>query len=136
MSRWWVPGRRRGAMLARFLFWRLLGVIAGLVGAALALWLLDGGVGAALRGTHRAPAAPPYGALASTLGAGLRRAWSARVGGGPPLVRVTAAVIGGLLGCALAGRALARRRRCYHRMRVAAHRVDKATPEALVAMFD
>ncbi len=123
-------------MLARFLFWRLLGVIAGLVGAALALRLLDGDVGAALRGTHRAVGAPSWGATATTLGAGLRRAWSARFAGGPPLARVTAAAAGGLLGCVLAGRALARRRRRYHRLRVAAHRVDKATPEAIVAMFD
>ena len=123
-------------MLTRFLFWRLLGLIAGLLGAALALWLLDGGVGALLRGTHRTSAAPSWGSIPSALGAGLRWGWTVRLAGGPPLARVAVAATGAAVGALLAGRALARRGRRYHRMRVAVHRIDKATPEALVAMFD
>ena len=123
-------------MLARFLFWRLLGLIAGLLGAALVLRLLDGSVGALLRGMHRGSSVPSWGSILSTPGTAVRWCWGVRLAGGPPLARVIVAATGATVAALLAGRTLARRGRRYHRMSVAAHRIDKATPEALVSMFD
>jgi hypothetical protein len=123
--------------LLRFLLWRILGLIALVVAIALTGWLLDGGLGAALRGisgsasghlTVRALAS----ALGSAVGAGCR--WAPF--GGVPVARslaILAALTGALLGSV---RMRARRRRRYARMRVRTYRTDTASAEAVVSMFE
>ncbi len=123
-------------MLARFLFWRLLGLLAGLAVAALAVWLLSGGLGTLLRGAHRPTASLSWGAVASAPGAALRWGWDARVGSGPPIARLVVATCGAVCAALAAARWSARRWRRYGRHRIVAHRIDRAEPDALLAMFD
>jgi hypothetical protein len=117
----------------RFLLWRLLGLLALLVGFALVAWCLDGGPGRSLRGKS-APSSP--GRL---LGASLAAARHA-VAAGWRAATTPAAVAGALL-LALSlllvvARSLARRRRRYVRMRVEPYRTDTASAEAVVKMFE
>jgi hypothetical protein len=119
------------------LLWRLLGVLAVLLGLAAGAWLLGGGPGRALRGS------PVMGGLGSSLAAlargiaqGARAAavglsdagdwpWRALPALGP------AVAVTGLL-C----RWRARRQRAYVRLCVDTYRTDRATVQAIVAMFE
>jgi len=121
----------------RFLLWRLVGLLALIVGLAVTLWLLEGGPGKALRGARTTD--------------GLQLVFSA-VARPPELVGraltqvdllpgvLPATLLGGLavalFTITLAMRLRARRRRRYVRMRVAAYRTDRATAEAVVSMFE
>jgi Replication-relaxation len=123
--------------LLRFLLWRILGLIALVVAVALTGWLLDGGLGVALRGTGGSAAKHLtirvlVGALYSSVRAGCK--W-APFGGAPaaPTLAILAALTGTLLGCV---RLRARRRRRYVRMRVHTYRTDTASAEAVVSMFE
>jgi Replication-relaxation len=116
--------------------WRLLGVLAVLTGAAVAGWLLDGGLGRALRG------APPHisptdvnrlvGAILGPAGT----AWDWM-----PLPGLY--LLGGLLALSivqcitlLTVRLWMRHRRHYVRLRVIAHRTDQASAESLLRLYE
>jgi DNA-binding HxlR family transcriptional regulator len=117
----------------RFLLWRLLGLLALLVGFALVAWCLDGGPGRSLRGKS-APSSP--GRL---LGASLAAARHAVAAGWRTAATPTAVAGALLLALSLllvVVRSLARRRRRYVRMRVEPYRTDTASAEAVVMMFE
>jgi Replication-relaxation len=140
----------------RFLLWRALGLLAVLVALALAGWLLDGGLGATLRGTApvasglrgaTAVSARPRGSVASgaegfaidslpeALAGETYAVWS-WAPGSVFAARLSAFAIL-LLGALVAvSRWWARRRREYVRMRVQAYRTDKASALAVVSMFE
>jgi Replication-relaxation len=123
--------------LLRFLLWRILGLIAVLVAIALIAWLLDGGVGAALRGT-RGPGTGhlTVAAAARSLGADTSAGWRWEPFGGVSAARLLAA-LALLLAASLGGvRRRARRRRRYVRMRVQTYRTDAASADAVVSMFE
>ncbi len=123
--------------MLRFLFWRILGLIAFLVAIALVAWLLTGGLGAALRGAQGPGTAHfTVAALASSLAAGVHFGWRwAPLGGvsAAGLLTVVALLMGVFVGSV---RWRARRRRQYVRMRVQTYRTDKASAEAVVSMFE
>ena len=187
--------------MLRLLFWRVLGLLAVLLALALGGWLLDGGLGATLRGTVSAAsggalhgagtsaAAPTGSTVTGSTGsaAALRRSgagdnadgssastggpatspgtaappettaarsgrqaveslpaalsaeagtvWGWAPGGFSParLLAVAILLLGGLLAIT---RSCARRRREYVRLRVQTYRTDKASAEAVVAMFE
>jgi hypothetical protein len=121
----------------RFLLWRLLGVLAVLLGFAASAWLLGGGPGRALRGAHVAgglgsaiaaiadvAARAAHAVLASVSGA---RGWPSRAL--PPLALALCAMT-------VLARWRARRRRTCVRLRVDAYRTDRASAEAVVSMFE
>ncbi len=112
-------------MLARLLLWRLLGLAALLLAAAVLVWLLHGGIGAALRGAGAARATLPR-RVPHTLGG--------------PSVAHLAALLGALLlppaALLLGARWRARRERHYVRLRVEAYRTDRTSVEGIVAMFE
>lgn len=129
-------------MVVRSFLWWLLGVVAAFVLVFLSAGLLAGSTGRALRG--RSAVGPGVGSGApgyqqplirehpAALASRGRAAWSAaRVAGGP-LVELV-----GILTVVVAiRRVLARRARRYVRLRVGAYRTDRASHEALVAMFE
>jgi hypothetical protein len=119
-------------MLARLLLWRLLGLVALLLGAAVLVWLLHGGIGAALRGASAARATLPR-RVPHTLG-------------GPSVARLAeplsalllplSALLLPLSALLLGSRWRARRGRRYVRLRVEAYRTDRTSVEGIVAMFE
>ncbi len=115
----------------------MLGLIAVVVVIALTGWLLDGGLGAALRGAGgTASGRLTGGALASALASSVRAGWR-----WAPFAGVSAAHSLAILAVstvALIGyvRVHARRRRRYVRMRVQTYRTDTAGAEGIVAMFE
>ncbi len=116
--------------MIRFLLWRLLGLLALLLGFALAAWCLDGGLGRSLRGEA---SALPDG-LPAGLAHALAGAWAAGSGAAIPLA-VAAALVFALLISIFVGRLVARNRRRYVRLLVEPYRTDKASAEAVVEMF-
>ncbi len=119
--------------MLRFLLWRLLGLLALLVGFAAVGWLLGGGPGRLLRAApaRRAPsdAASPQRLLH----------WPHAVWDWAPLagIRVVALLIVIVLVqtlALLAIRSVARSRRSYVRMRLEPYRTDQASAEAVVRM--
>ncbi|HZL47860.1 MAG TPA: replication-relaxation family protein [Solirubrobacteraceae bacterium] len=142
--------------MLRFLLWRVLGLLAVLVALALTGWLLDGGLGTALRGSAassgalrgstalstRLPEATPSSAthleidsLTSALGVEMRAIWRWAPGGVSLMRLFVVSVL--LLGVSVAiSRWSARRRRQYVRMRVETYRTDTASAEAVVGMFE
>jgi Replication-relaxation len=138
-------------MLARLLLWRLLGLVALLVGVAALEWLLHGGIGVALRGASTVHTAPHGGigtALHSGIGRALRGASAARAA----LPRQAphtpdgevAARVGELFGALvlpgvallLGSRARARVGRRYVRLHVEPYRTDRTSVEGVVAMYE
>jgi hypothetical protein len=120
----------------RFLFWRLLGLLALVAGFAVVGWLLNGGPGKLLRGE---PAAAGVGqALSQTPGVVVGAAvWAWRSSpAGRPWLTLAFIASAGLLACLLALRLLARRRRNYVRLRVEPHRTDHASAASIVTMFE
>ncbi len=144
--------------MLRFLLWRALGLLAVLLALALTGWLLDGGLGAALRGSgstastaatpgstaltpalHETAAARAgqneLDSLPNALSAEVRAVWDWAPGGVFPARLLVGATL--LLGVLLAVmRSRARRRREYVRLRVQTYRTDKASAEAIVGMFE
>jgi hypothetical protein len=129
----------------RFLLWRMLGLAALVVALALIAYLLDGGLGAALRGTGGSLAAGhatgrgtghlSLGALARALDTGVRLTMGWGPFGGPSLAEVLVSVllcVGILVGGA---RVRARAGRIYTRLEVQAYRADTTTAEGVVTMF-
>jgi hypothetical protein len=143
----------------RFFLWRALGLLAVLVALALTGWLLDGGLGAALRGAESTASrvGPPAAtavdarhrgstaiaadagystieALPSALVVEARAVWNWAPGGVSPMRLSTIAIL--LLGTLIAiARWKARRGRAYVRLRVETYRTDRASAEAVVSMF-
>src|SRR5437870_13705119 len=60
-------GGRRRVRVLRFLLWRMLGLLAVLLGAAVTSWLLSGGPGKTLRGGHTGSFDPSLSGLAHLL---------------------------------------------------------------------
>jgi hypothetical protein len=116
------------------LLWRLVGVVALLTGISLTAWLLTGGPARLLRRTAPGGSAGPLGAAAQTA---VRQAmeavssvgdsWSARL--------LIVVVLGGCGACLLT-RTRARLRSERVRLRVNTYRTDRASAEAVVAMFE
>jgi hypothetical protein len=134
------PARTRAvgseADVLRFLLWRLLGLLALLVGIVLIAWFLRGGPGGALRGSA------PAGGLASpvtALGSGAARQGHAVLASGTGAGWPFRALLACLLAIAavvVSARWRARRRRSYVRLQVNAYRTDRATAEAIVTMLE
>jgi Replication-relaxation len=128
----------------RFLLWRLLGVVAVFVGFALIAWFLDGGPGKALRGS--APAGKSHmpvdgshdtaSGLASVLDREVRAIGSLIPAPAFAYARLFLALVLLLSTIIAIARWRARRRRCYVRLRIDAYRGDRASAEAVVAMFE
>jgi hypothetical protein len=119
----------------RFLLWRLLGLLALIVGFAAIEWFLHGGPGRLLRGRSLSSPSGTLDGLASRVLAPLRAVWNwAPVGGLPLFAAVLGLVlVSGVLVVLL--RLRARHRRCYVRLRVEVYRTDHASAEAVVRMF-
>jgi Replication-relaxation len=117
----------------RFLLWRLLGLLALLVGFTLAAWCLDGGPGRALRGSS-APVRPAdaLGALSDAA----HKGWSWNPVAVIAPVQIAALVALSLVTLVVLVRSISRRRRQYVRLLIEAHRTDSASAEAVVKMFE
>jgi len=135
---WSRFGRAVGAdaRVLRALLWLLLCVAAFLAAIACCAWLLDGGLGAALRGTSGTSAARfSLAALEHDLAA---TGWAAL-----SWAPIDGASFAGVLGAAAAAAALvlcatragARRARSYARLRVEPYRTDSADVQGLAAMY-
>jgi hypothetical protein len=119
----------------RFLLWRLLGLLALLVGFAAAGWLLSGGPGRLLR------AAPARRATSDAVNPqrllnGPQAVWDWAPVGGMRFVGLLAVIALVQILALLAVRWLARRRRGYVRMRLEPYRTDQASAEAVVRMHE
>ncbi len=112
-------------MLARLLLWRLLGLAALLVGVAALAWLLNGGIGAALRDASAARAALP-------------RHTPHAAGGFPArgVGELLAALVLPCVALAFGVRARTRAKRSYVRLRVEPYRTDRTSAEGVVAMYE
>jgi hypothetical protein len=120
----------------RSLLWRFIGLLALVAGLVLVAWLLEGGPGRLLRGRPAAGAGQILAHLTKIAAEAARSAWSwSPAGGLRPLAIALLASVAVLL-CLASMRMLARRRRCYVRLRIEPHRTDQAGFEALVRMFD
>jgi Replication-relaxation len=111
--------------LLRFVLWRLVGAVALLAGFAALAWLLSGGPGQALRGRAAGGAA---GALVASLRGAGHAAW--------PLARPLLIGLLALTALAIVARTHDRRGRQYARLRLDTYRTDRASAEAVVAMFE
>lgn len=121
--------------MLRFLLWRLLGLLALVVGAALAVWLLKGGLGRLLRGQASSlhTSQGTVAILTKSLAADVRGVWGwAPVAGISP-ARAFAVISLTLTGCVALARWRARRGRRYVRLQIESHRTDHATPLAIFA---
>ena len=123
--------------MLRFLLWRLLGLLAVLVGFAAIAWLLGGGPGMALR----ADRSPGFLDLAGRTLVGafgeLTRTpfdWTPARGLFPARLALAFALVAALV--LLAVRRRARRRRRYVRLCVQAYRTDRASAQAVITMFE
>jgi hypothetical protein len=120
-------------VLARFILWRLVELAAAALAFVVIAWLLDGGLGRLLRGAgHSAP----WHELARTGGdaAGRAARLAAGLAGFPALLVLAGALAAVALILAL--RLHARSRRRYTRLEVEAYRIDEASPEVIVAMYE
>jgi hypothetical protein len=119
----------------RFLLWRLLGLLAVLVGAALIAWFVGGGPGRVLRGDAPSLHVPVW--LGATLVSGLAEAsWRLSPVVGVSVWRLLLPALCLLSGSVLLARWRARSGRSYVRMAVEPYRTDQATAAALVTMFE
>jgi hypothetical protein len=117
----------------RFLLWRLLGLIALIVGLTLAAWCLAGGPGKALRGGSASGA--PGDVLGVFSGAAREASgWDLPAAVAP--LRIVAVVLLALVALVVLVRSISRRRRRFVRSRIEVHRTDKASAEAVVNMFE
>jgi hypothetical protein len=119
----------------RFLFWRLLGLLALVAGLALVGWLLNGGPGKLLRGQAATEGAGhAFSQIPDVVVGTAVWGWRSSPAGRPWFALVIVASAG-LLACLLALRLLARQRRNYVRLRVEPHRTDHASAASIVTMF-
>jgi hypothetical protein len=122
----------------RFLLWRLLGLTAIPFGLLLIAWFLRGGPGSVLRGSSsRGVAHEGLRSLSSLCTDVLLRSSSWMFGSSRLLLVLPLAALGvASLALLAAARWRSRRRRTYVRLRVEPYRMDTASPESLVTMFD
>jgi Replication-relaxation len=116
----------------RFLLWRLLGLLSLLFGLALARWCLSGGLGRSLRGR---PSTITAGHLLNDCAIAIGGMLSDAASVVAPLAAVLAVLLGLCVPILLA-RLIARRRRRYVRVQVEPFRLDTASAEAVVRMFE
>jgi hypothetical protein len=120
----------------RFLLWRLLGLLALIVGLALIAWFIDGGPGKLLRGQLSAGALRRVAAAAASIFERLAHGiWSWAPAPGVTPARLTLALAAGSVLVVAAARSRARSRRRYVRLRVEVYRGDHADFETVVTMF-
>jgi hypothetical protein len=120
----------------RFFLWRMLGLLAALVGILLLRWLIGGGPGRVLRGSDTKAFHPSVGPLAQLLGRSLGEVWSwSPALGLSPVRGLAVLLIAAAVPLALL-RWRARRARRYMRLEVAPYRTDRASCEAVVTMFE
>jgi hypothetical protein len=120
----------------RFLFWRLLGLLAIIAGFALLAWFVGGGPGRLLRGDAGAGISHiTASALLSTLDESARAVWRWRPAAGLAPAQLSAALLSSLIVAIAIARGRARARRCYVRLALEAYRGDYASTEALVTMY-
>jgi hypothetical protein len=132
-----------GAEVLRFLLWRVLGLLAVFAGLGLIGWFLAGGLGRALRGSRPTSGSkvPSDGLAGALMGApGLLQhevhaigalAMSAELAPG----RLFVAALLVLAIVVMVARWRARRGRRYVRLRIDVYRGDRASAEAVVAMY-
>ena len=123
--------------MLRFFLWRILGLLATLLGLALIVWFLGGGLGRLLRAGAKGEqmALAPAG-ITELLEKSLEPLWrgSTAVGTWPGWLALVA--VPALLAPLLLVRWSARRKRRYVRLRVEPYRTDRASAEAVVRMFE
>jgi len=118
------------------LLWRLLGLLAVIVGAVLLAWFVGGGPGDLLRGRRASASAHDLAATLSGAFEGLVRALgTCSPAHTPASARLAVALGAGMLALIACARVRARSRRRYVRMRVDAYRADHAEAEAVVTLF-
>src|SRR2546421_5879563 len=123
--------------MLRSLLWRLLGLLAGLLGAVAIAWLAGGGPGRALRGatasgTPHSPVAAIAQAVTAAAAAGLQvLLHPARSLSGPEIAATLALVA--LVGIA---RARTRQQRQYVRLAVEAYRTDRASAAGVANLLE
>jgi hypothetical protein len=115
-------------VIVRFFLWRLLGVLATVVALGIALWLLEGGLGRVLRG-----ATAVHGAVVREAHVQQPSGWLHALLTALAIGVALAGAVGLVVGAA---RGRARRRRRYTRLRVEPYRTDRASAEAVVAMYE
>jgi hypothetical protein len=121
----------------RFLLWRLLGLLAVLVGIAVVSWLLGGGPGRVLRGHATAGMFQvTLSAIPRLFGGGIYAAVNWAPLAGIAAVRLLGMILLTQLAYVAVSRWRARRRRRYVRLLVEGHRTDRASAESVVKMFD
>jgi Replication-relaxation len=119
----------------RLVLWRMLGLCSTLLAIGLLAWLLDGGLGRALRGAGHGGLGVELPGVVGGLGGGVREAATVLPAGLVlflvPLVLVLLSAVGifGVL------RLQARKDRNYVRLRVLPYRTDVADEHALARMF-
>ena len=122
--------------MLRFLMWRLLGVLALFASCTLVAWFLGGGPGRVLRGASRRERFHlPVSALAAIVHREAEAGWRWEPVAGLSPARLVIVLAVGLGAVAALTRWHARRHRRYVRLSVEAYRTDRASAEAVVAMF-
>ncbi len=121
--------------MLRFLLWRLLDLLAVLVGLVAVAWLIGGGPGRALRGGS---AVNPFhlSSLSGLLDREVRAMWRWVPALGAIPARELLALLCASLLAIVTTRWRARRRRHYVRRRVEVYRSDSTSAEAVVTMFE
>ncbi len=122
--------------MLRFLLWRMLGLLAALVGVLLIGWFIGGGPGRVLRGSDTKAFRPSVWSLAQLAARSLQAicGWSPAFGLSP--LKVLAVLLVLAAGPLALLRWRARRGRRYVRLEVAPYRTDRASCEAVVTMFE
>jgi hypothetical protein len=112
--------------------WRLLGLLALLVGFTLVAWCLHGGLGRAFRGSASVTGAGPLRVFSHAAA----DAWNWNPAAAVAPFQTALALVLALATPVLISRWIARTRRRYVRMRIEVHRSDSASAEAVVKMFE
>ncbi len=123
--------------LLRFLLWRILGLISFVFAVALTGWLLDGGLGAALRGagsSHREHLT--VASLSAAIGGTITGAWGLAQSTDGTVARTLVACASTTAATLMWVRVHARRTRFYVRFGIEVYRTDNTTAQGVVAMFE
>jgi hypothetical protein len=119
----------------RFVLWRLVGVLALLVGCSVAGWLLDGGLRKLLRESRTSTAHLNAAWLLKLPLRAAAAAWGWAPFGGVTMLRDLCVLLLGLVVSLVSLRWRARRRRRYVRLQVEPYRTDQASADAVVRMY-
>ena len=123
--------------MLRALLWRLLGLLAALIGAVAIAWLSQGGPGRALRGaavsgTPHSPVAAVARAVTAAAGAGLQ----VLLHPARSLSGIQGATALALVALLISARVRARQKRRYVRLAVEVYRTDRASAASVASLFD